>query len=176
MKKKDDISEENGKKRKSQVAKNSKRKAANASYRIVPAILKDVEGIANVLKESFPGDASYYKIRSWQNEAKKIIKCNKNWLSLIAISDNEVIGIIASRHLKTKPTPTVRIEWVAVSPSARGLGLGTALIEEIKKWVKDSFSGQTVRLTLRTRSENQDFYRKLGFRCYGSGWMKMRTD
>ncbi len=145
-------------------------------YAIVPAILKDAEGIAAVLRASFPGDAAHYKVHSWGEEARQIMRTNKNWLCLVAMSEGEIIGLIACRHLKTKPLPTIRIEWLAVSPDARGMGVGKSLIEAVKQWSSESFGEQTVRLTLRARSERQDFYRKMGFRCYGKGWMKMRTD
>jgi GNAT superfamily N-acetyltransferase len=147
-----------------------------ADFAVVPAILKDAEGIAEVLRASFPGDASFYKIRSWADEAKKVMRSHKNWLCLVAIHEANVIGVIACRHLNPKSIPTVRIEWLAVSPDARGKGVGKALIESLKQWVNDSFGKQTVRFTLRARSEKQDYYRKMGFRCYGKGWMKMRLD
>ncbi len=151
-------------------------KKKQVDYVVVPAILKDSEGIAEVLRASFPGDASFYKIRSWSDEAKKVMRSHKNWLCLVAMREGDTIGVIACRHLKTKPIPTVRIEWLAVSPDARGMGVGKTLIDTIKQWVKDSFGEQVVRFTLRARSEKQDFYRKMGFRCYGKGWMKMRVD
>jgi GNAT superfamily N-acetyltransferase len=160
----------------SQLSEDESAPPKRADYAIVPAILKDAEGIAAVLRASFPGDANYYKVHSWGDEAKRVMRTNKNWLCLVAMSEGEIIGLVACRHLKTKPMPTVRIEWLAVSPDARGMGVGKSLLEAVMQWASESFGEQTVRLTLRARSERQDFYRKMGFRCYGKGWMKMRTD
>ncbi|MBC7120640.1 MAG: GNAT family N-acetyltransferase [Candidatus Methanosuratus sp.] len=147
--------------------------AQPAEFKIVPALSRDVDSIASVLKASFPGEASYYKIKSWHSEAKRIIRCDKGWICLVSKKEREVVGVISARCLNTA-IPTVRIEWVAVLPSERGMGIGSRLIEELIDIVDSSFKEPQVRITLRARSERQDFYRKLGFRCYGRGWMKMR--
>jgi len=143
------------------------------TFIIVPAILKDAEGIAQVLRESFPGDASFYRVRSWEREAKKIMRCDKGWMTFVAIQDGSAVGVIAARHLKHRAVPTIRIEWVGVSPSQRGKGLGKTLIDQLMGWIDLTFPQPRVRLTLRAREDVHDFYRKLGFRHYGSGWMKM---
>lgn len=140
---------------------------------IIPAILKDAEGIAAVLRESFPGKAKYYKIRSWEDESKKILRCNKGWITFIAVHRGNILGVIAACHLKT-PCPTIRIEWLAVAESFRRKGVGKALFDHLVEWIETSFFEQPVRVTLRARTDVQDFYRKLGLRCYGKGWMKKR--
>lgn len=142
-------------------------------FMIVPALSRDLEEIARVLKESFPGEASYYKIKSWYSEAKRVIRCDRGWICLVAKREREVVGVIAARCLNTK-IPTVRIEWLAVLPSERGMGIGSSLVEELKKIVDVSFKDPVIRITLRARNERQDFYRRMGFRCSGRGWMKMR--
>ncbi|MDI9643739.1 MAG: GNAT family N-acetyltransferase [Candidatus Verstraetearchaeota archaeon] len=141
--------------------------------RIIHAMARDVEEIASVLRDSFPGEASYYKIKSWYSEAKRIIRCDRGWICLVAKKDREVVGVIAARCLKTE-IPTVRIEWLAVRPNERGLGIGSRLIEELIGVVDAGFKEPVVRITLRARSDRHDFYRRIGFRCYGKGWMKMR--
>ncbi|MCQ8891970.1 MAG: GNAT family N-acetyltransferase [Candidatus Methanosuratincola sp.] len=155
------------------LAENSTEEVLAPEIRIVPALSRDIDSIALVLKASFPGEASYYKIKSWYCEAKRIIRCDKGWVCLVARKEREVVGVIAARCLKTE-VPTVRIEWVAVLPSERGMGIGSKLIEELIGIADLSFKEPQVRITLRARGERQDFYRKLGFRCYGRGWMKMR--
>jgi len=140
---------------------------------IVPAIFKDIEGIASVLRESFPGKAKYYKIRSWEHESKKILRSDKGWITFIALYRDKMVGVIAARHLKTK-YPTVRIEWIAVAKSYRQRGIGKALFDHLVKWITTTFFDQQVRITLRARTDVQNFYRKLGLRCYGRGWMKKR--
>lgn len=167
-------------KAKTKTKRRIKRKKARQARRkktrpptIVPAILKDAEGIALVFKNAFPGDASYYKVRSWELEAKKVMRCNKGWICFVALEHGKVVGIIAAKHQKTRKMPTLRIEWLAVDSSQRGKGLGKALIEHVVWWIDSTFTDSRVRLTLRARTKVQDFYRKLGFRCYGSGWMKM---
>jgi GNAT superfamily N-acetyltransferase len=142
-------------------------------YYIVPAILKDASGIAVVFRDAFPGDASHYRVRSWEREARKIMRCHMGWITFVAIEDGEVVGLIAARHLKTRSVPTIRIEWLGVHSSQRGKGLGKALMDQLMDWIYASFPESRVRLTLRARTGVQDFYRKLGFRHYGSGWMKM---
>lgn len=140
---------------------------------IVPAIFKDIEGIASVLRESFPGKAKYYKIRSWEHESKKILRSDKGWITFIALYRGKIVGVIAARYLKTKH-PTVRIEWIAVAKSYRQRGIGKALFDHLAKWITTTFFDQQVRITLRARTDVQNFYRKLGLRCYGRGWMKKR--
>jgi GNAT superfamily N-acetyltransferase len=143
------------------------------SFSIVPAILKDAEGIARILKDSFPGEASFYRVRSWETEAKRIMRCHRGWITFIAIDNCKIVGVIAARHLPHCPVSTIRIEWLAVSPNTRGKGIGKALIDHLVDWAFTTFSESQVRLTLRARTHVQDFYRKLGFRHFGSGWMKM---
>ncbi|MGQ9759574.1 MAG: GNAT family N-acetyltransferase [Candidatus Methanomethylicaceae archaeon] len=147
-----------------------------ASYKptIIPAILKDAEGIAAVLRESFPGKAKYYKIRSWEHESKKVLRCDKGWITFIAVHRGDVVGMIAAHHLKTR-CPTIRIEWLAVAESFRRKGVGKALFDNLVEWIEASFFEQPVRITLRARTDVQDFYRRLGLRCYGRGWMKKRV-
>ncbi|MCX8182348.1 MAG: GNAT family N-acetyltransferase [Candidatus Methanomethyliaceae archaeon] len=140
---------------------------------IVPAIFKDIEGIATILRESFPGKAKYYKIRSWEHESKKILRSDKGWITFIAVHQGEIVGVVAARHLKTL-NPTVRIEWIAVAKSFRQRGIGKNLFDHLTKWITTSFFNQQVRITLRARTDVQSFYRKLGLRCYGRGWMKKR--
>lgn len=146
----------------------------SSSIEIIPAISKDIESIASILRESFPGKAKYYKIRSWELESKKILRSDKGWITFIAVDRGEVAGIIAARHLKTK-YPTVRVEWIAVAEHFRNRGIGKALFDHLTKWITCSFFNQQVRITLRARTDVQDFYRKLGLRCYGRGWMKKRV-
>lgn len=143
------------------------------NFAIVPAILKDAEGIAQVMRDSFPGDASYYKVGSWEREARKVMRCDKGWMTFVAIENGDVIGVIAARHLKNRAVPTMRIEWVGVHSSHRGKGIGKSLIDHLMEWIDLTFPQPRVRLTLRAREGVHDFYRKLGFRHYGSGWMKM---
>jgi hypothetical protein len=88
--------------------------STQSDIEIVPAISKDIEGIATVLRESFPGKAKYYKIRSWEHESKKILRSDKGWITFIAVHQGRIVGVLAARHLKTV-TPTVRIEWIAVA-------------------------------------------------------------
>ena len=148
-------------------------KRDNPSISIVPAILKDAEGIARILKDSFPGEASFYKVRSWETEAKRIMRCHRGWITFIALDGGEISGVVAARHLPHCPVSTIRIEWLAVDSDKRGKGIGKALIDHLVGWAFKTFSESKVRLTLRARTHVQDFYRKLGFRHFGSGWMKM---
>ncbi|MDH5810642.1 MAG: GNAT family N-acetyltransferase [Candidatus Verstraetearchaeota archaeon] len=151
----------------------SKEEITQSDIEMVPAIFKDIEGIATVLRESFPGKAKYYKIRSWEHESKKILRSDKGWITFIAVHQGEIVGVIAARHLKTI-NPTVRIEWIAVAKSFRQRGIGKALFDHLTKWITTTFFDQQVRITLRARTDVQSFYRKLGLRCYGRGWMKKR--
>lgn len=148
-------------------------KKRNGRVAIVPAIAKDAPGIAAVLHDAFPGETSHYKVRSWGAEAEKLMRCHRGWISFVALERGEVVGLIAARHLKGRSVPTIRIEWLAVHPSHQGRGLGVALIEHLMGWIAASFTEPRVRLTLRARNDVQGFYRRLGFRCYGKGWMKM---
>ncbi|TDA39192.1 MAG: hypothetical protein DSO08_02830 [Candidatus Methanomethylicota archaeon] len=147
--------------------------STQSDIEIVPAISKDIEGIATVLRESFPGKAKYYKIRSWEHESKKILRSDKGWITFIAVHQGRIVGVLAARHLKTV-TPTVRIEWIAVAKSFRRRGIGKALFDHLTRWITTTFFDQQVRITLRARTDVQNFYRKLGLRCYGRGWMKKR--
>jgi hypothetical protein len=54
----------------------SRRKRRHAIV-IVPAILKEACGIADVMKDAFLGDASYYKVRSWESEDRKMMVAKK---------------------------------------------------------------------------------------------------
>ncbi|MBC7112873.1 MAG: GNAT family N-acetyltransferase [Candidatus Methanomethyliales bacterium] len=154
-------------------ASSEEEESTQSNIEIVPAISKDIEGIATVLRESFPGKAKYYKIRSWEHESKKILRSDKGWITFIAVHQGTIVGVLAARHLKTI-NPTVRIEWIAVAKSFRQRGIGKALFDHLTTWLTTTFFHQQVRITLRARTDVQNFYRKLGLRCYGRGWMKKR--
>jgi predicted GNAT family N-acyltransferase len=101
------------------------------------------------------------------------MKCHRGWITFIAIENGEIAGAIAARHLLHCKISTIRIEWLAVSSDRRGMGIGKALVDQIIEWASATFPESRVRLTLRARTHVQDFYRSLGFRHFGSGWMKM---
>ncbi|MEC4806090.1 MAG: GNAT family N-acetyltransferase [Jaaginema sp. PMC 1079.18] len=85
---------------------------------------------------------------------------------LIAYQNNTAVG--TTRLRKLNPT-TLKIERLAVIPSARKQGVGTALMEAAIQWGRDR--GYT-RITLNAQSYIQSLYRKLGFEPVGEEFLE----
>ncbi len=77
--------------------------------------------------------------------------------------DGEVLGCVGARAVALADGPAVEVKRLWVSAGARGLGLGTRLLDVVERWARDR--GAT-RLVLDTRGELEAatrLYRRTGW-------------
>lgn len=79
------------------------------------------------------------------------------------VSTNDVLGCIALRPLASTSDKACEIKRLYVTPAARGLGVGKALVTQVITEAKE-IGYECVRLdTLASMREAQKLYRNLGF-------------
>ena len=101
----------------------------------------------------------------WQNDFLLWVDDNTRFLH-VAEHDEEVIGFIHAHRYVEPPLyiyePEIYIDDIFVEPSCRNRGVGSRLLDAVKKWGKGL--GAT-RIRLRVLSQNQDgitFWEKEG--------------
>lgn len=127
------------------------------------ADLKDAEGIANVLKNS-------YNIKTIE-EGKRVFldEINKKITYFVAEDNGKIIGIATWLIHGLPKHQLAELDRIAVLPEQRGKGVAQELfrylIQDIDKFYKAQNS-KLRKLYLMTHSSNaraQAFYKKLGF-------------
>jgi GNAT superfamily N-acetyltransferase len=79
----------------------------------------------------------------------------------IAEQDDRIIGCIA---LVEVSSDVAQIRWYLVDPSARGLGLGSQLLEESIRFAREAGYARIILWTVSALSAAAHLYRSAGFR------------
>lgn len=136
----------------------------NVQYKIRPAVLEDKQKVLLFLSASSVFRDNELKIAEQVFDDGAREGPGGEYLSYVAEQDNSIVGWVCFG-----PTPctvgTYDIYWIAVDPSKRGNGLGSALINFAENKIKNSngrmivIETSSTNLYLPTRS----FYTKRGY-------------
>ena len=132
------------------------------------AVPEDAPEIAKLLYESFVAFEPLYTVGGFKATAlaaPQVLERMQEGPVWVALHDSQVLGTVAI-VVKRK---SAYIRGMAVLPSARGTGMGSALLQHAEKWAIDK---QCVRLFLSTTpflSEAVRLYETFGFRRTDEG-------
>lgn len=95
----------------------------------------------------------------------KAVVSSKDHTAFVAVHENKIIGWIgAAQSIMIEVMPHCEINGLVIDEKYQGKGVGSILIEEVKRWAKEKGNN---KLSLRcniTRIEAHRFYEHLGFR------------
>lgn len=132
---------------------------------------EDVEQVykLGILKNEFTTDNGSF----WTKEQLSNWCKNKDDVTLVAEQNNEIIGFsLYANHI---PTKKVTWENIYVKNNYRNIGVGSALIEEGLKNVKDK-GGKYIMCCVNSDNQNKfvKYLEKFGFKKYGDvSWVDM---
>jgi GNAT superfamily N-acetyltransferase len=92
----------------------------------------------------------------------------------VAESDGQVIGTVGAGASDVTGTAALTALWVA--PSARGCGVGEALVNVVLEWAKDAGYEHLVLWVVEGNSAAESLYRRTGFHRTGSVQMVRPED
>jgi N-acetylglutamate synthase-like GNAT family acetyltransferase len=128
-------------------------------YEIREATIDDAKQIA-VLSSVMGYPSTQHEVEFRLHD---ILKTN-NQRVFVAAHDTDVIGWIHSYVAKRiESNQFIEIGGLSIQESKRKLGVGTSLVEEVKKWAKDK---NLLRVRVRChdqRTEAHAFYASIGF-------------
>ncbi len=106
----------------------------------------------------------FRQTRSWKAAAIRELAASKNSCFLVARLDDRIVGALMAQggHLR-RSRHVARIE-IFVEQSARGLGVGKALMEAVVRWARDN--GEVCKLALTVFTDNEraiGLYAAFGF-------------
>jgi len=87
-----------------------------------------------------------------------------NW-ALVVAGEGSLLGVITIHHMVVlhRPQPVGRITSLAVDATARGQGLGRALVQAAEEALARAGCGLVEVTSHARRTEAHDFYRHLGY-------------
>lgn len=89
----------------------------------------------------------------------------RNFVVFICEKNDDMVGYVLLTPGKAINS-FAKIQQIAIREDARRLDYGTALIETVRKFC-EKFNRQGVTLRCRKELESNNFWRALGFNCYG---------
>ncbi|MFH0868379.1 MAG: GNAT family N-acetyltransferase [Candidatus Woesearchaeota archaeon] len=128
------------------------------------AELKDAEGIANVLKQSYNIKDLKEGIDAFKNETKKF----HNYI--VAEDNKKIIGIVTWAMHGLPKHQLCELDRIAILPEYRGKGIAKGLFDELVKDAKSFYKKNNSRLRklyLLTHHDNiiaHNLYKKLGLK------------
>lgn len=126
----------------------------NEDYNVRKVTLNDIKDLLSIEREVYYGEMPWKK-SAFVSE----LKAPKPNLYLLIEKKEKVIGFIGSRIIKKDG----HITNLAVHTAYQGIGIGTLLINEVKKFAKQQ-GCETMSLEVRLSNKNaQRLYRKIGF-------------
>lgn len=132
--------------------------------KIRKAILKDKEGIGNVLKQSYNIKTIEEGMQIFEEEQKK----RHNYI--VAEEDGKIVGIVTWTVHDLPKHELTELNRIAVLPEMRGKGAAQQLFDELVKDAQEFYKTKGYKLRklyLLTHASNkraQTFYEKLGFK------------
>ncbi len=138
------------------------KKHASDIVRIIDLFARDPMGQDEPLEEEVREDMI--------SEMKKV----PTTITYIAYQDEKALGIVTcfigfSTFTASK---VLKIHDVAVHPDARGMGIGTRMLEEVEKEAEEMGCSK-ITLEVRTDNPAQKLYKKMGFRFGEPKWWFM---
>lgn len=137
------------------------------SFTVRRARAGDVEEIVALLRDDDLGASRESKdLGPYASAFQQIDSDSKHFLAVIESAEGEVVGTM---HLTLIPglsrnaTTRLQIEAVRVARSARGTGLGTAMIEWAHDYGREHGATLVQLTTDKTRPDAHRFYRALGY-------------
>jgi ribosomal protein S18 acetylase RimI-like enzyme len=103
----------------------------------------------------------YWKQRIEMSEAIR-----PHWTSLVAESDNRVVGFVLGRAGELEfglPGTVAWIEIIGVDPAYRHLGVGRKLLEQFSSSAEDHGIETIFTLVAKSNSEMEQFFTRLGY-------------
>ena len=123
--------------------------------------LDDAPAVATLLTE-----LDYPTTTDQAVERIRAINAYEDGRSLVASDDDgNVIGLVAAhvmRAMMTHDAPSALITAMVVSSSARGSGVGRALIAAIEQWLHERGCERSTVGTANRRADAHAFYERLG--------------
>lgn len=124
------------------------------NYSIRKITSNDIKDLLSIEREVYHGEMPWTK-SAFISE----LKMPEPNLYLLIEKDGKVLGFIGSRIIKNDG----HITNLAVRTSYQGIGIGTLLINEVKKFM-EQHECETMSLEVRLSNKNaQRLYRKIGF-------------
>ncbi len=125
---------------------------------------EDSEAISNVLREAFSGFESFYTPEAFDItilDAERVgERFNGNGEIWAALKDSEIVGTVSV----VDEGERLYIRSMAVAPSARGLGIGQKLLDEIEKYAVENNFKKLFLYTTPFLHGAIRLYEKNGFR------------
>ena len=133
--------------------------------------IKDVDMVAGIVNEVLKDDFPIYKLKTRLMYRKKIYN-NEYFYKIFKNQDNVILGcfkdsqLIAFIALKKEAGGAAFIEWLAVTKTYRGIGIGLALLQAAESWALKHLIHY---LHLYTEMPNNiTYYKKRGFKLVGT--------
>jgi GNAT superfamily N-acetyltransferase len=142
--------------------------AARVSTR--PPAVSDAERIAELLTVlGYPSTATEVV------ERLRVIGSHPGFASWVAEADGHVVGFVGACTAPAFEKNGVygRILALVVDASARGLGIGRALVDVAERWMLERGAGEVFVHSGNHRAEAHDFYRRLGYEATGFRFKKV---
>lgn len=96
---------------------------------------------------------------------------------LVAEREGAIVGALTLTHYLTPVSEKVWIEDVVVDPSARGLGVGRAMVEAAVELARQNHPSATIILTSNpSRTTARQLYTSVGFEEYNTGVFRIKPN
>ena len=94
--------------------------------------------------------------------------------AFVALTGGLVVGLatVHSRAVLHSARPVAQLTALVVPPSARGRGIGRALVARAEEWARNRGAERLVVTTALHRAEAPRFYERLGFDHTGRRYVK----
>ena len=118
----------------------------------------DAHAVARVVARAFEGgdEAAVAEV-----DLVEALRRDRAWLpalSLVAVSDREVVGHVLGSRMLVGASPAVALAPVSVLPAQQGQGIGTAMVERLLAEARST--GETLVVVLGDPA----YYSRFGFR------------
>ncbi len=128
--------------------------------------LLDIEGMAGMYVETFnaPPWNDEWTIETASKRLHQMINC-EGFYGLIAYQDEELSGMILGSEEQYYNGVMFNIKEFCVKNEMRNRGIGTKMLEEFEKQLKEKEISEIILFTSRDDS-TEDFYQKRGLESY----------
>lgn len=125
-------------------------------------VLEDVAELAKIYAETFNSDPWYDKWTQKTAERRLYQMANNGgFFGILSYDESGITGMIMGESEQYFDGVIFNIKEFCVKNDLRGKGIGTALLEEFERRLKGLGIRETV---LMTNLEDEEFYKKRGFR------------